>query len=211
MKTDELIHLLATGAGPAPRRTVRTRIGIALVGGLMASTIVCLAVLGLNPELDAIQPALVVKLLYGLGVLGAATWWMDRAARPAARANGAAGALLLVVALMAAWAGLAVAEASAEARAGLLLGHSWASCPGRVATLALPAVAAALWALHGLAPTRPRWAGFIAGLFGGSAGALAYALFCNETSPAFVLIWYSLGMLLPAGLGALIGPRLLRW
>ena len=155
--------------------------------------------------------ALVVKLLYVLGVLAAATWWLARLARPAASGRRAIGALALVVGAMAAWAALALGEAPTAARTALLLGQSWASCPWRVAALAVPASAAALLALRGLAPTQLRGAGFAAGLVGGAAGALAYALYCSEVSPAFVLLWYSLGMFAPAALGAWLGPRLLRW
>ena len=35
--------------------------------------------------------------------------------------------------------------------------------------------------------------------------------FCPEASAIFVLTWYTLGIGLAAGLGALLGPRLLRW
>lgn len=211
MKTDELIHLLVTGAGPAPEGVVRQRVGTALVAGIAASAIACLATLGLNPTLAAMGPALVVKLLYVLGVLGAAGWWLSRVARPAASARWATVALLAVVALMTGWTALVLIDAPADGRASMVLGQSWVSCPWRVATLAAPATALAIWALRGLAPTRVRLAGFVAGLLGGAAGALAYALFCSEVSPAFVLVWYSLGMLVPAGFGAWLGPRLLRW
>ncbi len=30
-------------------------------------------------------------------------------------------------------------------------------------------------------------------------------------SPAFWSVWYTAGMLLPAALGAVLGPKLLRW
>nr|MCU0774133.1 DUF1109 domain-containing protein [Ideonella sp.] len=92
-----------------------------------------------------------------------------------------------------------------------LLGHSWALCPWAVLGLSLPALAAMLWAMRGLAPTRPRLAGFAAGLLAGSAGAAGYSLGCTEESLAFVAVWYTAGMALTAGLGALLGPRLLRW
>jgi hypothetical protein len=42
-------------------------------------------------------------------------------------------------------------------------------------------------------------------------GASGYALACPEASPAFVAVWYSLGVLLTGLLGAALGPRLLRW
>ena len=70
---------------------------------------------------------------------------------------------------------------------------------------------AAFWALRGLAPTRPRAAGLAAGLLAGAVGATGYALSCSELSMAFVAIWYTLGIALAGGLGALLGPRLLRW
>jgi hypothetical protein len=73
------------------------------------------------------------------------------------------------------------------------------------------ALAAALWALRGLAPTRPRAAGGAAGLLAGAVGAAGYSLACPEASPGFVAAWYTLGIALTGGLGALLGPRLLRW
>lgn len=211
MKTDELIRLLATGAGPAPDGVVRQRVGTALLAGVVASAIACLATLGPNPALVAMGPALAAKLMYVLGVLGAAGWWLSRVARPAASARWATLALAGVVAVMTTLTAVVLADAPAGGRAAMLLGQSWLSCPWRVAALSLPALALALWALRGLAPTRPRRAGFVAGLAGGAAGALAYALFCSEVSPAFVLVWYSLGMLVPAAAGALLGSRVLRW
>ena len=211
MKTDQLIQLLATGAGPAPHGVVQRRIGVALLAGVAASAAACMAILGLNPALLDLGLALVVKLLYVLGVLGASTWWLGRLARPAASGRRAAGMLLGVVAAMVLWAGIALSAAPAGAQAQMLLGRTWTSCPLRVAMLSLPAGGLALWALRGLAPTRTRAAGFVAGLAGGGAGAFAYALFCSEVSPAFVLVWYSLGMLIPAAVGAWLGPRLLRW
>ena len=41
--------------------------------------------------------------------------------------------------------------------------------------------------------------------------AFGYALSCTELSPAFVAIWYSLGIALAGALGAVLGPRILRW
>ena len=42
-------------------------------------------------------------------------------------------------------------------------------------------------------------------------GAFGYALSCTELSPAFVAIWYSLGIGLAGALGAALGPWTLRW
>ncbi|MEY3253450.1 MAG: hypothetical protein RL227_2423, partial [Pseudomonadota bacterium] len=77
--------------------------------------------------------------------------------------------------------------------------------------LSLPALAAAMWALRGLAPTHPAQAGAAAGLFAGALGAFGYSLACDELALPFIAAWYTLGVLLTAGLGALLGPRVLRW
>jgi hypothetical protein len=91
------------------------------------------------------------------------------------------------------------------------MGHSWLACPRNVLGLSLPALAAALWALRGLAPTRPRRAGLAAGLFAGALGAGGYALGCREESTVFISLWYSAGIAASGLLGALIAPRVLRW
>lgn len=75
----------------------------------------------------------------------------------------------------------------------------------------MPTFAAVFWAARGFAPTRPRLAGAAAGLFASALATIAYCVHCPEMSPAFWSIWYAIGMLLPAALGAWLGPRLLRW
>ena len=74
-----------------------------------------------------------------------------------------------------------------------------------------PVFAAAMVALRSLAPTRPAWAGAAAGALAGGAGAAVYALHCPELAAPFLAVWYVAGMGLPVLLGAVLGPRLLRW
>lgn len=50
-----------------------------------------------------------------------------------------------------------------------------------------------------------------AGLFAGATGAVAYCFHCPEPETPFIAFRYLPGMLIPALIGALIGPRLLRW
>jgi len=38
-----------------------------------------------------------------------------------------------------------------------------------------------------------------------------YSLHCPEMEAPFIGFWYLLGMLIPTAVGALLGPRLLRW
>ena len=77
--------------------------------------------------------------------------------------------------------------------------------------LSVPVFIAVFWALRGLAPTRLVLTGAVGGLLSGAVATLAYCLHCPEMGVAFWGVWYVLGMLLPTAIGALLGPRLLRW
>lgn len=211
MKTDELIGLLARGAGAAPRGVVAKRLGTAMALGLVAGLAIAFGWLGFIPGEMFAMPAPWFKLVYAAALAGAAVWLTSRLARPGARTEAAAATTALVV-LAAALVGLAAWQATPpEVRMKGLLGHSWWDCPWFVLTISLPALAALLWAMRGLAPTRPRAAGFAAGLLAGAIGAGAYALACTELAMSFVAAWYTLGMLMAGALGALLGPRVLRW
>ncbi len=50
-----------------------------------------------------------------------------------------------------------------------------------------------------------------AGLLAGGVGASVYALWCRESTAAFVAVWYTLGIVACGGIGALLGPLVLRW
>lgn len=211
MKTEDLVALLARRAGPAPQALVARRAALAAAAGLLLSAGAAIATLGLNPGLAGMGGALVVKLAYVLGVIVGASWLFERLARPAAPAGPAILATALVLLTMALVAATALAGADGATRVALLLGRSWGSCSWRVAALSVAPFVATFWAMRSLAPTRPRAAGFVAGLLAGGLGALGYALYCSERSPLFVLVWYTAGMSIPALVGAWLGPRLLRW
>lgn len=211
MRTDELIGLLAQGAGAAPRGVVGRRLGAAMALGLLAGLAIAYGWLGFIPAETYAFPAPWFKFAYALAMAASAGWLSARLVRPAAPTEAASAATGLVV-LAAAMVGLVAWQATpAEMRLKGLLGHSWWECPWFVLAISLPALAALLWAMRGLAPTRLRAAGFAAGLLAGAIGAGAYALACTELAMSFVAAWYTLGILLVGVLGALLGPRVLRW
>ena len=75
----------------------------------------------------------------------------------------------------------------------------------------MPVFAAIVWAMRGFAPTHLRRAGAAVGFAAGAIGALAYTLHCPELNAPFLGIWYVAGILIPTVVGAVVGPRLLRW
>jgi hypothetical protein len=93
----------------------------------------------------------------------------------------------------------------------LFFGDTWNSCPFLIATLSAPVFVAVVWAMQGLAPTRLRLAGAAAGLLSGAIGTMVYSVHCPEMAAPFIGFWYLLGMLIPTTVGALLGPRMLRW
>jgi hypothetical protein len=212
MQTDALIRMLAAGAGPAPRAAVAKRLWPIALLGLALPAVVSMLRWGLIPMATwAVTPGLWLKLGYVLVFAAAALWLVARLSRPAAPTRLPLLVLLAVPTVMALGAGLWWSQLAGPQQAAALWGHSWRVCPWLVLGFSLPALAGSFWALRQLAPTRPRAAGAAAGLLAGALAASGYALTCMETSPAFVAIWYSLGIVASGALGALLGPRLLRW
>lgn len=211
MKTEQLIQALAQGTGPARAAPVARRLAPALMtaGALAVALALAFAPMVGMPLMQT--PGWLLKFGYSAALVLVGCAAVAALGRPAAPVKRPAAALALVLVLM---LGLGLSEmvsVAPDQRLALWLGHSAADCPYRVFGLSLPALAGALWALKGLAPTRPRLAGFAAGLVAGGVGATAYALTCTEVAMSFVATWYSLGIVAAGLLGAVLGPRVLRW
>lgn len=213
MKTDDLIRILASSVEAVEPRALQRRYGMALGWGAFGATLLMAITLGVRPDIGeaSLLPMFWVKLAFPAALLAAGLVATVRLARPGAplgRVPFALAAPVLAIWLLAA---VALVGAAPDARKALIFGDTWASCPFNVAMLSLPMFVAALWALKGYAPTRLALAGAAAGLLAGAAGALVYALHCAEMAAPFLGIWYLAGMLIPTALGAMLGPRLLRW
>jgi len=213
MKTEELIGVLATGLRPVRRGAAATRLAWRAAAGGVVAVALLLAILGARADL---APSLAVPgfwlkwaftLTLAVGSFAAAL----RLGRPDARM----GALWIPLALPPLAVGvLALVElagAPAEVRADLWLGSTWQRCLVFVTALSLPVLIGVLSALRQLAPTQLALTGLLAGLLAGSISAAVYVLHCPEVSAAFLATWYTLGILASGAIGALSGPRLLRW
>lgn len=211
MRTDDLIALLAAGAGPVGPAQDGRRLALGLPAALAAAALAVWWVLGFVAPDRWAASATVPKLAYAALLAASALWLMRRAGRPGARV---ALPAMLPLAVLSAAAALGLADhlgAAPQDRLARLMGHSSWFCPFAILTLSFPALAVTLSAARMLAPLRLQLAGAAAGLAAGAVAATAYALACTEGALSFVAVWYTAGMLLAAGLGALIGPRVLRW
>ena len=213
MKTEELVALLARDATPVKRAALPMRLVLlALVGAVVAFAIM-VPWLGIRPDLaEAVTgPTYWMKTLYTLGVGVAGFALAERLSRPGAKGRiGWALAGFFAIAITAIAVSQLMSTPPDQLRAALM-GSSWDQCPWRILVLSLPGLAVILWTMRRFAPTRPALAGAAAGLLAGGLAATVYGLHCQEIAAPFVALWYSLGMILSAIVGALVGSRLLRW
>ncbi|NHZ66441.1 NrsF family protein [Massilia genomosp. 1] len=213
MNTDDLIGMLSSGPDVRVQRPSARVTLLPLAAALLVSSIIVLAGLGLRADLAqaASLPPFWIKLGFSVALAAAGALALKRLSTPGARS--AAPAFLLSAPVLLIWClgATTLWQAAPELRAELFWGRTWRTCPLLIALISLPLFGAALHLVRGLAPTRLRLAGAAAGFGAGAAAAAVYCLHCPEASAAFVGVWYLSGMLVPAMLGALIGPRVLAW
>ena len=213
MKTDDQIAMLASGVAPVATHTARKRFQTALVWGVLGALALMLSGYGLRNDLaQAIaRPMFWVKLAYPLAIAIPALLLTLRLSRPGMPTGKLWTALPLPWLVIAAMAIATLVPAGPDERWPLVMGKTWMSCALNIAWVSAPVLAGMLWAVKGMAPTRPALAGACAGLASAGAGAMVYALHCPEMQAPFLAVWYMLGMLIPTALGAVVGARLLRW
>lgn len=213
MKTDQLVALLSTGLEPIDSRRLGRDRAMVLAGGVVASLVLCLVLLGVNPHLRA-ETALGsfwLKEAYcsALTILGFSA--VSRLSRPGRSSRGVTAGIVGVLIAMSACGLIEVSRTGPDERAHLILGSTAVACPMLITLLSVPVWLSYLKVMRSLAPTRLRWAGAGGGFAAGAAAALVYSLHCPELAAPFVGLWYLLGMAIPMGVGAALGPRLLRW
>lgn len=213
MKTDDLVAMLATGSGAVQPNPAARRYATALAGGALGAALLMAVLLGPRHDFAvAVRlPMFWIKLAFVASFAAASLLAALRLSRPGLKLAWVPGALAAPVLAIWLLAAAVLVRAEAPQRAVLFFGETWNSCPFLIAMLSAPAFVAVIWAMQGLAPTRLRLAGAAAGLLAGAVGTLVYSFHCPELAPPFIGFWYLLGMLIPTGVGALLGPRLLRW
>ncbi|WP_454727434.1 MULTISPECIES: DUF1109 domain-containing protein [Cupriavidus] len=213
MKTDDFVALLATGIKPADRHVALKAFTLALAGGTAGAMLLMAAVFGVRPDLAQVMalPVFWLKVAFPLGLAAAALLVLNRLMIPGAAVGLRWAAPALPV--LAVWIGAVaiLADAAQAEQAGLILGRTWRTCPFNITLLSLPLFAGIQWAIRQMAPTRLRAAGAMGGLLAGATATLVYCLHCPEMEVPFWAVWYLGGMLIPAAVGGIVGPRILRW
>lgn len=211
MRTDDLIDALAADSGPPPGGSPGRRLGLITGVGALAALVGVLLWLKLRPDLLQVLGGgfFWLKAAY-TGALGLAGYLaVERLSRPTGSPR---RGLVLALVMLGGFALAGLAQfATAQDPMALLMGRSWTRCSLNIVALGVPGALLGLWVVRGLAPIRPAAAGFAIGAMAGGVAATVYGLHCAESSFVFVSVWYSLGILACAALGALFGRWTLRW
>ncbi len=209
MKTGDLIATLSADSRPglSPARAMAVAIAI----GFIAAAFLFFIALGPRPDfMHAIATLRFdFKFVLTLALAASALVLARRLARP--EAHGGRAILLLVPAMLAVAIVLELINVPAQDWLARWIGHNARACMINIPFLSLLPLAAILAALRLGATTRPVLTGAVAGLLAAGIGATFYAAHCPDNSPLFVATWYSIATAFMTGLGAFLGPRVLRW
>ncbi|URW76703.1 DUF1109 domain-containing protein [Sphingomonas donggukensis] len=213
MRTEDLVAALAAQSRAVPRGAVPRRIALAIAASGALTLALVAAWLGLRPDLPQAVGGFPFWMKWGytisLGAIAVAA--VAHLARPEVTDARGLRWLAVPVGVLAVLAIVQLLATPPGDWTALWQGRSWRVCSMKVATLSLPILGGLMLAFRAFAPTRLRLTGAVAGLAAGACAATLYGLHCPEVSALFILVWYSLGILAAAAVGALIGPRLLRW
>ncbi|MBL0353988.1 MAG: DUF1109 domain-containing protein [Dechloromonas sp.] len=213
MKTDDLVNMLATGGGTMTATAIGRRYATSIGWGMLGAILLMLVLLRTRHDLVQATslPMFWIKLAFSGALAGGSLFATMRLSRPGARLEWLPLAVFLPVLTIWTIATYSYFDAEPVERSKLLFGETWKICPLLIAMLSIPVFVAVIRAMRDLAPTRPRLAGFTAGLLSGAIAAVVYCLHCPEMGAPFIGVWYLLGILIPACIGALLGSALLRW
>ncbi len=213
MKTDELIDMLGTNVEPVKGGQFRNVFLIALAVGVAAASCLMLALFGvptdaLGGELLGLK---VLALAFTLGLAAAGASFLIKAARPGETGRRSLFLIGLIFLAILSVGAVALALAHPAAWTGMLFGPHWATWLICIPVFAAAPFAALIWALRKGAPTNLVLTGAIVGLVAGALGAAVFAFHHPGGSIPFIVLWYCGPILLFTLLGAILGPRLLRW
>jgi hypothetical protein len=212
MRTSDLILRLTNNLTPIESNFASKRLNRALSVGLASSTALLVVLYGIRSDMPELILTTMfwVRLAFPVATLITALNLAGRLGRPGAPIRLAWFVVTLPFITMLLVATLMVLATPRGYSLQLMLGTTWRVTTANIVLLSLPSLVAVMHALKGLAPTRPILAGTGAGLIAGAQGVLVYSLYCSEMSVPFWGVWYVLGIIITAGIGALLAPLYLR-
>jgi hypothetical protein len=213
MNTDDLIDVLSTNVESVDTRKVVRYVRVALFVGTSTAVGISLAALGLRPELAhaSISIFMFAKLAFALAVVGLASAYLTKSVRPGGEFHSSVFLTTLPFLGIIGLAAISLASAPSSHWETMVMGDQWLECLLSIPIIAVVPFATIMWAVRRAAPTDLKRTGALAGLVAGGVSAAAYALHCADDSLPFIAVWYGATVVLCTIVGAMLGPRLLRW
>ena len=212
METEQLIRTLAAD-NLHRARPVGLVLALALLAAAPVSMVMFLTELGVRPDVMTAMhnPFFDLKFVVTLALAVSAIVVSLHLSRPEASLKGWAWLLLIPAGILASAIASEMMMPQRLPMMTRLIGSNSRVCMTAIPLMSLPLLAAALIGLRHGAPTRPAVAGAIAGLLSAGLAATLYASHCTDDSPLFVTTWYTISTALVTAIGALVGPRVLRF
>lgn len=210
MKTDDLINLLSEDSGPAKRESLWLKLAVAVLVGLGIGVLLVVFIEGVRPDFTRNAAQVALKATFSAVFAAAALPVAARLARPGHAVGawiGAAFAIGLVCVLVSGFLMMPPVENELGGLVGGVVPIAFLIIPA----LATPAAIVIFAWYRRNAPTRLGLAGASVGAMSGGLGAMAYALVCPVDDMGFVTVWYGAAIVLCTVVGAVLGPRILRW
>jgi hypothetical protein len=212
MDTSELIKALAAD-------TRRLSIPLAAIwwGAFAIAVSVAAAVFfaTLGPRADftvALEtPRFLFKFLVTITLVASAFGCVRALSRPGAPSHRATACLAVAPALIALAVIAELLALPSNTWTATMIGTNSVICLTYIPLIGVGPLAILLLVLRHGAPSRPTVAGAVAGALAGGIAATFYAAQCNNDSPLFVAVWYTLAIAGLAALGAVGARRLARW
>jgi hypothetical protein len=213
MKTDDLVAALSTHIEPVNRRLVSRTVYIAFAAGTVVALGIVLVGLGVRADLMTARAwtFLLLKLAFAVGIVGAASAYLTRLARPGNERSTWSILAVVPFAAIVLLSAISLGFAPSSHWNRMVMGDEWLECLLSIPIIAIVPFAVIIAAVRRAAPTNLVRTGAVAGLIAGGVSAMAYALHCTDGSLPFVAVWYGGTILLCTSVGAALGPRLLRW
>ena len=213
MKTDDLVALLSANLEPVDRNAVVRTLYVAIAAAAIAALGIAFAGLGLRPDLTTTRALiyLTIKLTFAIGIVGLATTYLMRLARPGGERRMSLFLIAVPFLIVVILASISLGSAPPAHWDRMIVGDEWLECLLSIPVIAIVPFAASIWTVRRAAPTNLVHAGAFAGLVAGGVSAMAYALHCTDDSLPFIAVWYGGTIVLCTLAGATLGPRLLRW
>ncbi len=213
MKTDDLVALLSTKPEPVDRSLVVRTLCVALAAGIAVALGIMLVGLGVRSDLMTARALifLLLKLSFTVGIVGVATVYLTRLARPGGERRTSSISAAIPFAAIVLLSAISLGLAPSSHWNKMVMGDEWLECLLSIPIIAIVPFAVIIAAVRRAAPTNLARTGAFAGLIAGGVSAMAYALHCTDDSLPFVAVWYGGTIVLCTLAGAALGPRLLRW